>query len=93
MAESLEFGGGGEPFPQEGERVSPKIKMKTFPSLYVTLCIREWFKRMENSDAIQESKALIQTGKLGLRNYTFAPNECFPCIAFQGSPGRILRLV
>ena len=31
MAESLEFGGGGEPFPPEGERVSPKIKMKTFP--------------------------------------------------------------
>ena len=69
MAESLEFGGSGEPFPPEGERVSPKIKMKTFPSLYVTLCIREWFKRGENSDAIQESKALIQTGKLGLRNY------------------------
>ena len=69
VAESLEFGGSGEPFPPEGERVSPKIKMKTFPSLYVTLCIREWFKRGENSDAIQESKALIQTGKLGLRNY------------------------
>ena len=43
VAESLEFGGGGEPFPPEGERVSPKIKMKTFTNCMV-FCIQKTFE-------------------------------------------------